>query len=109
MRDTHPLACQLVVLTSHEPGHYMLHRYLVGDGIDGDRAYRSTHIGKYHNTLIGPEEETNANRFAVNLLMPKDLIRAAWSQDGATVESMAELFQVSKNTMSIRLGVPYKA
>ena len=94
---------------AHELGHYMLHRHLVGDGMYDDRAYRSTHMGRYHNTLIGPKEETDANKFAANLLMPKDLIEAAWSQDGATVDSMAELFQVSKNTMSIRLGVPYQA
>ena len=38
---------------AHEIGHYMLHRHLVGDGVDDDRAYRSTQVGKYHNTLIG--------------------------------------------------------
>lgn len=41
---------------AHELGHYMLHRKLIGDGLDDDRAYRSTEVGKYHNTLIGPRQ-----------------------------------------------------
>ena len=90
---------------AHELGHYMLHQRLVGDGVDDDKAYRSTHRGKYHNTLIGPQEETEANKFAANLLMPKDLIVAEWSKDGATLQSMAVLFQVSEQAMSIRLGL----
>ena len=57
---------------AHEIGHYMLHRHLVGDGVDDDRAYRSTQVGKYHNTLIGPFEEREANKFAANLLMPRE-------------------------------------
>lgn len=92
---------------AHELGHYMLHRHLVGDGLDDDRAYRSTQIGKYHNTLIGPAEETEANKFAANLLMPRNLVDAERNKPNATVQSMAALFQVSEHAMSIRLGVPY--
>jgi Zn-dependent peptidase ImmA (M78 family) len=94
---------------AHELGHYMLHRHLVGDGVDDDRAYRSTQVGKYHNTLIGPAEETEANKFAANLLMPRDLVNAEWAKDGSTVSSMAALFQVSEHAMSIRLGVSYES
>ncbi len=94
---------------AHELGHYMLHRHLVGDGVDDDRAYRSTQVGKYHNTLIGPAEETEANRFAANLLMPRDLVDAEWAKRDSSVQSMAKLFQVSEHAMSIRLGVPYEA
>lgn len=93
---------------AHELGHYMLHRHLVGDGVDDDRAYRSTQAGKYHNTLIGPSEETEANKFAANLLMPRELVNAEWGKPGSTVQSMAALFQVSEHAMSIRLGVPYE-
>ena len=94
---------------AHELGHYMLHRHLIGDGVDDDRAYRSTNIGKYHNTLIGPKEETEANKFAANLLMPRDLVRQEWQKSAATVPAMAALFGVSEHAMSIRLGVPYEA
>lgn len=94
---------------AHELGHYMLHRDLVGSGVDDDCAYRSTQIGKYHNTLIGSAEETEANKFAANLLMPKDLVNSEWEKTGTTVQSLAKLFQVSEHAMSIRLGVTYEA
>lgn len=92
---------------AHELGHYMLHRHLVGDGLDDDRAYRSTEIGKYHNTLIGPKEETEANKFAANLLMPRDAIARQRDRLASDVLQMANLFGVSEHAMSIRLGVPY--
>jgi Zn-dependent peptidase ImmA (M78 family) len=92
---------------AHELGHYMLHRHLVGTGIDDDRAYRSTEVGKYHNTLIGPKEEREANKFAANLLMPRNAINRERAKEGATVKTMARLFGVSEHAMSIRMGVPY--
>lgn len=94
---------------AHELGHYIVHRHLIGDGIDDDRAYRSTQAGKYHNTLIGPVEETEANKFAANLLMPADVIDAEWKKQDAKaskkdrISSMAALFQVSEQAMKIRL------
>ena len=92
---------------AHELGHYMLHRHLVGDGLDDDRAYRSTGVGKYHNTLIGPKEETEANKFAANLLMPREAITRERSKFADDVSKMAQLFGVSEHAMSIRLGKPY--
>ena len=59
---------------AHELGHFIYHRSLIGDGVDDDRAYRSTNVGRYHNKKIGPRQETEANRFAANLLMPANLI-----------------------------------
>jgi len=90
---------------AHELGHYMLHGHMlrVGDGIDDDKAYRSTEIGLYHNKKIGPAQEIEANRFAANLLMPYDRVAEYWSREGATLESMASLFRVSQRSMEIRL------
>ncbi|WP_227287008.1 ImmA/IrrE family metallo-endopeptidase [Boseongicola sp. H5] len=93
---------------AHELGHYMLHRHLVGDGLDDDRAYRSTNVGKYHNTMIGPKEETEANKFAASLLMPSESVNREWAKPGSTPAQMASLFGVSEHAMSIRLGVPYE-
>ena len=89
---------------AHEIGHYMLHRHLIGDGLDDDRAYRSTDKGKYRNTKIGPKEETEANKFAVGLLMPDALIKQHRDKNADNIEDMAKLFKVSKQTMAIRLG-----
>lgn len=91
---------------AHELGHLMLHRGLIGDGLDDDRAYRSTDHGKYHNTAIGKSEEIEANRFAANLLMPHSEVRRI-KAEGKTTAEMAEIFKVSVHSMSIRLGEPY--
>lgn len=93
---------------AHELGHFMLHRYLLGDGIDEDRAYRSIAGGKYKNTKIGPREETEANKFAANLLMPYELVEKLKKEDGlTTAKELAQRLEVSVHAMSIRMGVPY--
>jgi len=90
---------------AHEIGHYILHRSLVGDGLDDNMAYRSTDIGKYHNTSIGPREETEANRFAAELLMPMSLVNREWQSGDYTLKQMATRYGVSEAAMKIRLGV----
>jgi Zn-dependent peptidase ImmA (M78 family) len=89
---------------AHEIGHYILHRKLVQDGVDDDRAYRSTQAGKYHNTLIGPREETEANKFAASVLMPFDLIKQVASEESTmSAGVLARRFGVSEHAMEIRL------
>lgn len=93
---------------AHELGHYIFHRNLVGDGVDDDRIYRSTEVGRYHNTAIGPAQETEANAFAANLLMPHTLIKQERAElGGDNVAELARRFGVSEQAMSIRLGVRY--
>lgn len=91
---------------AHEIGHYVYHRGLIGSGIADDKAYRSTDTSKYHNSRIGPREETEANRFAANLLMPQHLISAASAAGKETPKEMADAFLVSVPAMRIRLGLP---
>ena len=87
---------------AHELGHYMLHRDLIGNGVDDTTAYRSEQIGKYHNTDIGPYEETQANRFAAGLLMPSKLVVKAVNE-GMNLDVMAEYFEVSLQSMQYRV------
>jgi predicted transcriptional regulator len=94
---------------AHELGHFMLHRSMIGDGIEDDRAYRSTTSGKYRNNLIGPREESQANTFAANVIMPYELIQRLKVDGHTTSEQLADKLQVSVHAMSIRLGVPYTA
>lgn len=89
---------------AHELGHYFLHRHLIGTGIGDDRAYRSTGVGRYHNTAIGPREETEANRFASNLLMPEHLLEMLRRMGQTSPAEMADALQVSLPAMRIRLG-----
>ncbi len=84
---------------AHEIGHYVLHRSLIGDGIEDDGLYRSK---------LSSAIEAEANRFAADLLMPWDLLNQAIAAGENTVEELAATFEVSRSSMSIRLGVPYE-
>lgn len=99
---SHPVTRQRFTV-AHEIGHYMLHRKLIGEGVDDNRAYRSTDAGKYHNTEIGPREETEANRFAASVLMPTNLVRSKISNNPDVTNSQLALeFNVSEQAMQIR-------
>lgn len=88
---------------AHELGHYVFHLHLIGDGVDDNRAYRSTADGVYCNRDIQQSEETEANRFAASVLMPETaVIRLA--QEGCTPDALAKQFQVSAQAMEIRLA-----
>lgn len=90
---------------AHEIGHFILHRALLGDGVDDDAAYRSTMKGKHKNLAIGPREETQANQFAASLLMPEKLIRSIQKRDRSiTPEELARRLRVSTKAMEIRLS-----
>ena len=103
VNTVHPSTRQRFTI-AHELGHYMMHRGLIGDGVDDDRAYRSTHDGKYHNTAIGPKEETEANKFAASLLMPMNLIEMLRVEGFKTPASLAHHLDVSEHAMRIRVG-----
>ena len=87
---------------AHELGHYLLHAHLIGEGVDDDPAYRSTPDGRFFNQNIGRTEETEANRFAASLLMPKSLL-TNMDINHRNVADIARVFQVSSVAMKIRL------
>lgn len=84
---------------AHEIGHFVLHRDKIGDGLTDDALYRS----KLSSPL-----EVQANRFAANLLVPDNLLNQAMASGIETVTTLASHFNVSRSSMSIRLGVPYE-
>lgn len=84
--------------TAHEIAHYVLHENIIGDGISDDALYRSK--------LSGPIE-WQANNYAAEILMPRHLINTALSTGIDSIENLASHFEVSKASMSIRMGVPY--
>lgn len=94
---------------AHELGHFVHHRQLIGTGIGDDKAYRSTGVGRYHNTAIGPREETEANRFASNLLMPQHLIDELQAEGLVSPEELAARLDVSVPAMRVRMGLPARA
>lgn len=106
INNTDPRTRQRFTL-AHELGHYALHRSLIGDGVNDDRAYRTTTSADHYNPKIGPKQETEANRFAASLLMPWPLINQL-SDEGRGLAELANMLNVSKHAISIRLGVPYE-
>lgn len=85
---------------AHEIAHFVLHQDLIGDGIYDDALYRSG---------LPRPVEFEANRLAADILMPLSTLGEALNQSPASVEELAEKFQVSKSAMSIRLGIPYES
>ena len=89
---------------AHELGHYAYHRDLIDKGIDDTKAYRSAPGGKFYNEYISDWHESEANRFAANVLMPLPLIRKYQKYGLKTPSELANQFLVSEQSMSIRLS-----
>ena len=85
----------------------MYHRDLIGDGVQDSPAYRAPDETVYETTPLERMHETQANRFAANLLMPKRLIRKAKKANpDANACELARQFNVSEDAMRIRQGLP---
>lgn len=79
---------------AHELAHVILHRDLLGDGIVDDVLYRSR---------MSSDIESQANRFAADLLMPAALMREFWRQGVRSFADMAARFDVSAEAARIRM------
>jgi hypothetical protein len=83
---------------AHEIGHFVWHRHRLESGeVVDDAMYRSG---------VTAKEETEANRFAADLLMPFPLIRSLMAAGIKSPEQLATKLQVSLAAMRIRLGLP---
>jgi hypothetical protein len=100
VNSNHPSTRQRFT-AAHELGHYIYHRDLLGDGIGDNRAYRPDGTDR-PNANILPRHERQANSFAANVLMPRQVIAAIPGPQN--VPKLAELFEVSQETMRIHLG-----
>ncbi|MEW6534569.1 MAG: ImmA/IrrE family metallo-endopeptidase [Candidatus Auribacterota bacterium] len=97
---------------AHELGHYVFHRNLIGNGIYDNKAYRCSYPNQYNNPNINSVHETEANKFAVSLLIPNDELERNKAitnhlETHEQVRRLAEKFNVSKQAMAIRLDVNY--
>ncbi len=79
---------------AHEIAHYLLHRDLIGDGIEDDALYRSP---------LGGQIESEANRLAAQMLMPAALMRSLYRNGLRSLAGLCAAFQVSEEAMRIRL------
>lgn len=83
---------------AHELGHFVLHRDSIGATLEDNYRLRAEGMTNW--------QETQANQFAADLLMPMDLISQAMEDGTTSVSGLAKLFKVSEIAMSIRLGLP---
>jgi Zn-dependent peptidase ImmA (M78 family) len=93
INGAHPLARQRFTL-AHEISHYLLHRELIGDGIEDTALYRSR---------LSDDREIEANRLAAQILMPAQLVRDVYRAGLKFVAGLSAAFQVSDAAMRIRL------
>jgi Zn-dependent peptidase ImmA (M78 family) len=79
---------------AHEISHFLLHRDQIGDGITDSALYRSK---------LGDYIETEANRLAAQLLMPRLLVRTFFKSGIQSLSQLCGMFRVSDDAMRIRL------
>ena len=83
---------------AHELGHFVLHRDMIGDTHKDNYLLRAEGFTSY--------QETQAHKFAADLLMPNELISEKIEAGITSVKELAREFGVSETAMSIRLGLP---
>ena len=104
----------------HELGHFVLHKELIGDGVDdgkvGEKMYRTVYK---NNGKISPIQEVDANRFSAELLIPEALAKfvvsgfpeimikdeddGSFDYDNDFLEFLSNKFEVSKAVIGFRL------
>ncbi|WED21415.1 ImmA/IrrE family metallo-endopeptidase [Vibrio sp. JC009] len=96
----HPRVRQRFTI-AHELGHFYQHREILGYGTGDNKAYRSIETG-HDNPNIKQRHETEANAFAADLLMPKNLIEE-WRDAGYSFYSVKRKLDVSESALRFRL------
>jgi hypothetical protein len=96
VNESHPEVRRRFTI-AHELAHAILHPHLIGDGLTDDALYRSG---------LSNSVEAQANRLAADILMPRDKLNAFLSQGVTSVVELARAFNVSEQSMAIRIGVP---
>ncbi len=82
---------------AHELGHYILHgTETIHYDVGGEPLY-------FRSDSIYYADEREANRFADELLMPEHLVSRCIEAGTCTVETLAEVFDVSEDAMRYRL------
>lgn len=96
---------------AHEIGHFELHMQDIGEEVHVDKTFFP--LARDSISSMGfDRKEIEANRFAAELLVPRDLLVSQLrgrnvdveEEDDDLIEELARLFQVSKQMMSIRIG-----
>lgn len=85
---------------AHEIGHYLMHSH--------ETLHYDTHKELADGVLfradnVSSSEETEANHFAAELLMPEELVAELIESGMTSIQELAEKFEVSQDAMKYRL------
>jgi Zn-dependent peptidase ImmA (M78 family) len=83
---------------AHEIGHFVLHRDKIGQRVEDNYLLRSDGLSN--------ATESQANKFAADLLMPYPLIDSLVREGVTGIDALAIRLQVSQIALAIRLGYP---
>ena len=99
---------------AHELGHFILHKDLIGNGVDDNKEYKKLYRT---NNKITNAQEAEANDYAAKVLMPEEaiialakltkIIKSVKSEvdiDILWLDYLSKKFQVSKEAFTIRLA-----
>jgi len=99
---------------AHELGHFVLHKDLIGDGVDDNKEYKKLYRAK---NKITNSQEAEANDYAAKVLMPEEaiialaklteiikLVKGEIDIDLLWLDYLSKKFQVSKEAFTIRLA-----
>jgi Zn-dependent peptidase ImmA (M78 family) len=99
---------------AHELGHFVLHKDLIGDGVDDNKEYKKLYRAK---NKITNSQEAEANDYAAKVLMPEEaiialaklteiikLVKGEIDIDILWLDYLSKKFQVSKEAFTIRLA-----
>lgn len=93
---------------AHELGHFELHRQMITDQVHVDKNFPA--LMRDPKSGTGTEQiEIEANQFAAELLMPRELIEQALAgkqfdiDDDGPMEEIAKKFRVSKQALQYRI------
>ena len=98
VNENHPLTRQRFTI-AHEIGHFIYHKGKMDSPITDNIMYRAE-----NNLEIGRKEESQANSFAANVLMPEPLVRKLVEKHGKkNIDAIADELGVSRQAMKIRI------
>jgi Zn-dependent peptidase ImmA (M78 family) len=93
---------------AHEIGHLILHRDLMSKEVHVDKQFQI--LRRDYNSASGSERiEIQANQFAAELMMPRELLRQAIGPQAIDIDDSAQLkrlalkFKVSEDAMRYRV------
>lgn len=92
--------------TAHMLGHHYYHRDLFDRraerGANADRSYDQKQDGPWWNPAIDAAAKIRANRFAIRVLMPSDMIRRL-VDEGLDADAIAERLCITQRAAALRM------